>query len=110
MIRAGLRTDSVELMEMAVGEVLSNVRRHAYSGESGPVTVAVSRYPHSVSVLVKDGGNATVAPEVPRRLPPRTHISGRGLYLVGRIADDVRIHVNRNGNGLTVRLAKRTDP
>lgn len=100
-------------MEVAVGEVLSNVHRHAYRGDIGPVSVAVSRYPNRVSVLVIDNGHATMAPVVPRVLPPRANIGGRGLYLVGRFADGARIRMNRTGHGLTVRLTKRlrsTDP
>jgi anti-sigma regulatory factor (Ser/Thr protein kinase) len=97
-------------MEVAVGEVLSNVHRHAYQGDIGPVSVAVSRYPSRVSVLVIDDGHATAAPEVPHRVPPRANVDGRGLYLVGCFADNVRIRVNITGYGLTVRLAKRLRP
>ena len=107
MMKAGLRADAVEAMEVAVGEVLSNVYRHAYRSDIGPVSVACSRYLSCVSVLIIDSGHAMVAPVVPRVLPPRANVGGRGLYLVGRFADAVRIRVNRTGYGLTVRLAKR---
>lgn len=110
MMRTGLRANAVEAMEVAVGEVLSNVHRHAYQGDIGPVSVAVSRYPNCVSVLVMDSGHATVSPVVPRVLPPPASVGGRGLYLVGRFVDAVRIRVNRTGYGLTVRLTKRLGP
>jgi anti-sigma regulatory factor (Ser/Thr protein kinase) len=107
IMRAGLRADAVEAMEVAVGEVLSNVHWHAYKGGIGPISVAVSRYPNHVSVLMVDDGHAMVAPVVPRMLPSRASVGGRGLYLVGCFADSVRIRVNRAGYGLTVRLTKR---
>lgn len=107
MLRAGLRADAVADMEVAVGEVLSNACRHAYQGEVGPVSVAFSRHPHRVSVLITDRGSATEAPEIPGELPPEIRDGGRGLYLVARLADDVRIRVNRTGYGLKVRLTKR---
>jgi anti-sigma regulatory factor (Ser/Thr protein kinase) len=87
-MRAGLRADAVEPMEVAVGEVLSNAHRHAYDGAVGPVSVAVFRHSNLGSVVITDGGETTEAPEVPRRLPPLTREGGRGLYLVSRLVDE----------------------
>jgi anti-sigma regulatory factor (Ser/Thr protein kinase) len=106
MIRAGLPLQTVGEMEVAVGEILSNVHRHAYLGDVGPVSVALFCYPHRISVLIIDRGHATTAPAVPATLP-----SDRGgLYLVSRLVDDVRIRVNRAGYGLRVRLTKHLEP
>jgi anti-sigma regulatory factor (Ser/Thr protein kinase) len=67
LLRAGLRDQALDEMEIAVGEVLSNVHRHAYQGETGPMSVAVSRHADRVSVVITDRGRATEAPEVPLR-------------------------------------------
>ena len=56
LLRAGQRGRALDKMEVAVGEVLSNVHRHAYQGDIGPVSVAVFRYPHQVSVVIIDRG------------------------------------------------------
>jgi anti-sigma regulatory factor (Ser/Thr protein kinase) len=106
MMRAGLRADDVAAMEVAAGEVLSNVHRNAYNGDVGLVSVAVLCHSYAVSLLISDGGDATEAPEIPRGLPPRTRKGGSGLYLVGRLAEDVRIRVGRSGHGLVVRFSK----
>lgn len=106
MMKAGLRGHDLDGMEVAVGEVLSNVNLHAYGADGGPVSVAVSRLQDAVTVVITDRGDATVAPEVPR-LPARTTTGGRGLYLTSRLVDDLTIRVNRVGRGLRVRLTKR---
>ena len=104
-MKAGLRGHALEDMEVAVGETLSNVHRHAYEVGIGPVAIAVFRHPDAVSVFVSDRGNAIVAPDDPRDMRQRS-----GLYLAGRLADEVRMRVSRTGHGLVVRLMKRLSP
>jgi serine/threonine-protein kinase RsbW len=109
MIRAGIRVEVAQEMEVAVGEALSNVHRHAYKNRVGPVSVEVLRTAEAVTVAVADQGGATVAPAVPSTLPARTDQGGRGLYVVGRLVDDVEIQVNRAGHGITVRMTERLE-
>lgn len=104
MTRTGLFVDAARNMEIAVGEALSNIYRHAYADGIGPVCVEVSTGAGAVIVLVRDEGTATEPPLIPRRLPSRSNVDGRGLYLISRLADDVTVSLNQTGHGVTVRM------
>jgi anti-sigma regulatory factor (Ser/Thr protein kinase) len=67
LIQTGFNVDVVRPVEIAVGEVLTNTYRHGYDAGVGPVP------------------------------SPRTQYGGRGLYMVGRLVDDVAISVNPRG-------------
>lgn len=109
MTRAGLDQEAARDMEVAVGEALSNVYQHAYPGGIGPVSVEVVVVPTALTVVVRDEGDATAAPVIPRRLPPRTNTGGRGLYMIGCLADQVEMQVNPEGHGVTVRITARPE-
>jgi anti-sigma regulatory factor (Ser/Thr protein kinase) len=72
---------------LVVSELVGNVVRHG----SQPVGLTLRRRPRSVSVAVHDG--------CPERLPPvdstagdgTMEESGRGLYIVNELADDVTV-------------------
>ena len=102
----GLNLHAVSDLEVAAGEVLSNVYRHAYCGV-GPVFVDVFHTAKTVEVVISDIGKAREAVTVRRTPPPKASFGGRGLYLVGRLVDDLRIQVNENGHGLVVRMSMR---
>ena len=110
LVEAGLRPDAAQEMEIAAGEALSNVYRHAYLSRIGLVFIEVFRADGSVGVTVMDLGVATTAAAVPTSLPSRPQPGGRGLYLMGRLADDVQIRVNLVGHGLTVTITKSLGP
>lgn len=107
MTRAGLGDETARDMEVAVGEALSNIYQHAYPGGIGAVSVEVIATATAITVVVRDDGDATAAPEIPRRLPPRTSPGGRGLYMIGRLANDVELRVNPAGHGVTARITAR---
>jgi anti-sigma regulatory factor (Ser/Thr protein kinase) len=109
LIQTGLNVDVVRRVEIAVGEVLTNTYRHGYDAGVGPVSIKVFRNGEGLMVVVQDSGRATAAPSVPRVPPPRTEYGGRGLYMVGRLVDDVAISVNPRGHGLTVQMTVRLD-
>jgi anti-sigma regulatory factor (Ser/Thr protein kinase) len=106
----GLDEEAADDMHLAVGEVLLNIHRHAYSGRVGPVWVHVFKFDRQVTTVVMDRGDATEVPGVPSRLPPHSLRGGRGLYLARRLTDNLVIRVNRIGHGLSVRLTKRFHP
>lgn len=106
LAHAGLPIDAVQDMEVAVGEALSNIYEHAYNAGVGPVSVEVLTSGGAFTVVIRDEGDATVPPPIPRRLPPRTSPGGRGLYLIRRLADDVEIRLNPSGHGVTVQMTK----
>jgi serine/threonine-protein kinase RsbW len=109
MGRVGLDVDAARDMEVAVGEALSNIYQHAYTGGIGPVLVEVLAVGTALTVVVRDEGEATAVPEIPQTLPPRTSRGGRGLYMVGRLVDDVEMAMNPAGHGVTVRMTARLE-
>jgi anti-sigma regulatory factor (Ser/Thr protein kinase) len=109
LIQAGFG-DVADRVEVAVGEALTNVYEHAYGAGVGPVSVTVFRTAESLMVSVSDNGRATVPPSVPPVPPCTTVTGGRGLYLVGRLMDDVAISVNPAGYGLTLRMTMHLTP
>lgn len=97
---------AVSDLEVAAGEVLSNVHRHAYN-DVGPVFVDVFHTTKTVEVVISDIGKARKAVSVPHTPPPNANYGGRGLYLVSRLVDDLRIRVSDNGHGLVVQMSMR---
>jgi anti-sigma regulatory factor (Ser/Thr protein kinase) len=97
-------------MEIAVGELLSNVHRHAYPSTTGPVFVEVFHTYRTVTVIIIDKGRVTAAPRIPATLPDQNGVTGRGLYLVQRLADELQLAVNHRGHGLCVRATKWFKP
>jgi len=81
--------------ELAFGEMFSNVVRHA----PGPVEVRLTVAPDGAELSVIDSG-----PGFSRalRAPESLAESGRGLHLVGSLADELAIDPNATG-GTTVR-------
>lgn len=110
MIGAGVGADTVRDMELAVGEVLANVHAHAYGGRVGPVSIEVVTTPAELTVAVRDDGTATEPPTIPETLPSWSRRGGRGLYMVGRLVNDVEIRVNPAGHGVTVRMTAHLEP
>jgi serine/threonine-protein kinase RsbW len=94
-------------IEVAVGEALSNVYRHAYNRAAGHVEIQLDQTGPNMIVTVSDAGQATMPPVVPETLPAPTPTGGRGLYLMSRLVDDVTINVDATGHGLVVHLTRR---
>jgi PAS domain S-box-containing protein len=86
--------------ELAFGEVVSNVVRHA----PGPVQVRLLARPHGVELRVTDCGSGFTETS---ELIDAYAESGRGLQLVREIADDVAITADAGG-GTTVLVRWRT--
>jgi anti-sigma regulatory factor (Ser/Thr protein kinase) len=93
-------------IELAAGEALSNIYRHAYNCAAGLVEIQLDQTGPNVSVTVSDDGHATTPPVVPETLPATTGTGGRGLYLMHRLVDDVTISVNATGHGIVVHLTR----
>jgi anti-sigma regulatory factor (Ser/Thr protein kinase) len=94
-------------VEVAVGEILTNARLHAYGGAEGPVTLRIDVTGQAVWIAIHDKGRPiTDAPAVPTTRPERG-TGGRGLYVVGRLMDETTIVSDADGRGLRVELRKR---
>ena len=105
--QAGLGLRAAQDLEVAAGEVLTNTHDHAYAAGTGPVFVEVFHTSRMVGVVIIDIGAADTPTVVPSTPPPSTDHRGRGLYMVGRLADEVNIRVSAIGHGLAVLVVKR---
>jgi anti-sigma regulatory factor (Ser/Thr protein kinase) len=105
-LSGGSDEDALEL-EIATGEVLANVYRHAYRQMPGPLQVDLAFDDQKVEVSVHDDGEGSVGPlNIPRAIG--TEDEHRGLFLVGKITDHAEIlHPRNERGGTTVRMIKR---
>ncbi len=102
--RAGFRPPALGEIELAVTEAVSNVIRHAYSGDrSREVTVEVTVGEHDLVVEVVDQGPP------PENLPDKEPdlenpgSGGYGLYLIRTVMDEVQWSRQPRGNVLRLR-------
>jgi anti-sigma regulatory factor (Ser/Thr protein kinase) len=95
---AGWESERALDVELAAGEAVANVIRHAYPDSAGDFELAAAREPEAVWVTVRDEGcGAPPAPQGARRL---------GLPLMQTLAEEVRL-TRRPGLGTEVRLRFR---
>ena len=93
--------------EIAVGEVLTNARRHAYGGGVGPLEVELEFDGAGFSILIHDHGRPLTAPLATPDALPVEPSGGRGLYLIRRLVDEVEIIRSGFGEGgVAIRLVK----
>jgi len=105
-IRGASEQDARDI-ELAVGEALTNVRRHAYQDGIGPAEVAIDCHDSGLTVIVRDWGIAGAPPAVPGSLSLESNSGGRGLYLISQLMQRVEILQNPEGWGVTLRMAKQ---
>ncbi len=114
-VSAGASETDARDLEVAVGEALTNAYEHAYGqNPQGSIDIDltldgdVSLTGASLAVAVRDAGKRMRNRfTVPRHLPAAGD-GGRGLYLIGKLVDEVDIiHPMRRGGGTTVRMIKR---
>jgi anti-sigma regulatory factor (Ser/Thr protein kinase) len=93
---------------LCLQEAMKNAVR--FSGSPEDLDIAVQLVDHTVVLVVRDHGLgfATTAPP-PRDLVPPDPLSpsGRGLFLIGRLMDEVELV---SGRGAEVRMLKRVGP
>jgi anti-anti-sigma factor len=96
--QAGLGHDTLEDLQLALGEALANGVEHAYTGQApGECAFRVSWRPEAgVDVLVTDFGTWRPPPADPG-------FRGRGLTLMGILGDDLRVE-RSPGGGTTVHI------
>lgn len=73
--------DDAHRVRLGLHELLVNIRRHAYRGEVGPISISMTASDGGVTVLVTDWGCGL--PDAPRGAMPR--VSGTGGYGLGII-------------------------
>ena len=105
-LAGGSDEDALEL-EIATGEALTNVYRHAYHHTHGPLQVDLAFDDQKVEVTIHDDGARSGGRlDIPETIGPADE--HRGLYLVGKITDHAEIlHPRDERGGTTVRMIKR---
>ena len=104
----GMDDVGTHLIEVAMGEALSNARLHAYQNAVGPIEVATESDGTTFTVTVRNHGRAVSGrmgiPETAAKQDSR----GWGLYIMGRLMDEVEVMSIPHGElGTAVRMAKR---
>ncbi|MGY1741509.1 MULTISPECIES: SpoIIE family protein phosphatase [unclassified Blastococcus] len=94
---AGLPQDTVDDLQLALGEALANAVEHAYPGTAGECEYSLELQPDgSVRCRVRDDGTW-------RPAPADRGFRGRGIELIGALAGDVSIGP-ADGGGTEVRF------
>jgi anti-sigma regulatory factor (Ser/Thr protein kinase) len=94
-------------VELAVGEILTNARLHAYAGGVGPVELEIRVADQAVQIVIHDEGTAITSVPVVPTAPPERGLGGRGLYIVGQLMDEASVISDSQGRGLLVELRRR---
>jgi serine/threonine-protein kinase RsbW len=100
----GVASEAAEDVVLALNEAATNAILYG-SGAGQPVQVVVHVDDDVVEVSVLDHG-----PDLPAQPPPdaeldRLAVRGRGLWLLGRLVDEVRLERVRLGTRVTLRRA-----
>jgi serine/threonine-protein kinase RsbW len=103
---AGLETERIGRLELAVEEAVVNVCHYAYPSGGGEVVVRVTEEPGRLTVEVEDSGAAfdplsVPAPDVAAPVDER-RIGGLGILLIQRLMDEVRYRREGGRNVLTM--------
>lgn len=94
-------SDGSDLL-LAVAEAINNACQHA-SPPSGSVHVFCSRQGRRISVCVSDAGDGFPRDQRPSQAePPLDASSGRGLFLMQRLTDEVTIKTTTRGTTVTL--------
>jgi anti-sigma regulatory factor (Ser/Thr protein kinase) len=104
----GARDVDARCIELSVGEALANARFHAYQNGVGPIEATVKLDSGMFSVLIQnDGKPVTSGTPVPGALEASESLNW-GLYLIGRMMDEVEItHSTLGDTGTAIRMSKR---
>jgi anti-sigma regulatory factor (Ser/Thr protein kinase) len=99
----GAPDDVVSDLQLAASELVTNAIEHGH-GDEVAVEVSADRSRFELAVTSTDAA-ADIAPPVDWAPPEASARAGRGLGIVGEIADDV--DVQRRGSLLTIRVIRR---
>jgi anti-sigma regulatory factor (Ser/Thr protein kinase) len=98
-----LETRTTENLRLAVTEACTNVVRHAYGGEDGPLEVRVRSTDEEVTVEIRDHG--------PGIQPTKSADSlGIGLPLIAGVCDGLRIGQDATGANVVAMTFRREPP
>ena len=108
LLRAGWAREGVELVVLAVDEALANAIEHG-SVPGAPVEVGIAVAPGGASAEVRVTDRGRPGARAPRGVPappPPSSDHGRGLIIVGALADALEIRRAGRGTRLRLRFAR----
>jgi len=105
LLREGWERERVELVVLAVCEALTNAIEHG-SVPGEPVAIEVAAAADHAEIRVTDRGRpGAVRPLGVPAPPPTTAERGRGLIIMGALADSLRIGLAGRGTNVCLRFA-----
>ncbi len=108
----GLPKRQIYDLQLAVDEACSNVIRHAYGKQGGPIQVTIEALDGSLRVTIRDWGkafepSAVPTPDVTAPLAERP-LGGLGLYLMRQLMDKLEFSFHEtDGNTLVMEKSVR---
>jgi len=94
------RNSDIDDLSIAITELFNNAIHHGNKNEAGKrITVQYRAEASGIRISVKDQGEGFVPDEIKDPLAPENLLaeSGRGLYLVKKLMDDVEIKIHEDG-------------
>ena len=97
---AGFSEDDTMSIAMAVREAAVNAVLHGNAYDPGKkVTLAFEWNDHDLTIVVRDQGKGVDVDAIPDPLAPENLLkqSGRGIFLMRSLMDEVQIHASETG-------------
>lgn len=105
-----LDRNSVDALELAVNEAVSNIIKHAYHGRTDRwIHLEAEAFPGRVVIRLHHRGSPFSAKPAPPPSEDAPRESGLGLYMLSRCVDEVQYFLDEQG-GNCISLTKRTYP
>jgi serine/threonine-protein kinase RsbW len=101
----GLDSDSSHDFVYAVNEAVTNAIRHGAPDAQGLIRLSVVADADRLTLAVRDYGTFVIPPTSPAVVPAPTSERGRGLGLMARFTDELRLSIRPGGT--TVSLSKK---
>ena len=103
-----INLEDIEDLKIAITEIISNVVKHAYPGntEKGKATIVFTIHADKLSIVVTDKGRGFDTKILKSSLhAPSARGKGLGLFLIHSLVDEVKIHSSAS-DGTEVRMVK----
>jgi serine/threonine-protein kinase RsbW len=110
-LEAGFDEPAAYAIQLAVDEACSNIIEHAYGGEGvGDIHLSLQASESELTITLRDHGQPFDPKLVPAPILGRpieeVEEHGLGLYLMGKMMDEVRFEFTADGNTLTMTKRK----
>jgi len=103
---AGFDESSSDDLSIAITELFNNAIHHGNRGDSSKqVTLAFELHPKYLTISVMDEGDGFSPDSIKNPLAPENLLaeSGRGIYLVKMLMDDIDFNITETGSEIVIR-------